>query len=127
LEGSVTAIFLQGTPPGAPPCASNPIGVDPPRYFEFSMLHEILHTMGFVPTCAPHTAPNHHVSDGRFNLMWSGNAPWMRTRPSRRSSAPRLPVSPSRRRDGERSGARRGGSSALDVARARSWSTRRSA
>jgi hypothetical protein len=82
LDGAVTAIFLRGTPPGAPPCASNALGLDPPGYFEFAMLHEIVHTMGFVPPCAPHITARSHVSDSRFDLMWTGDAPWGVNEPS---------------------------------------------
>ena len=85
-QGSVTVIYLRGTPPGSPPCASNPIGTDPPSYFDFAMLHEIVHTMGFVPRCAPHVTFQDHVSDSRFDLMWSGNEPWESSSPPRCSS-----------------------------------------
>lgn len=79
VRGSVAAMYLKGTPPGAPPCSSNRLGVAPPGYFEFGMLHEIIHTLGFVPSCALHALrdyPAGHVSDSPFDLMWSGNAPW---------------------------------------------------
>ena len=77
--GSVTAIYLQGTPPGSPPppaCNTNPIGGSPLGYIDFAMLHEIVHTMGFVPACAPHVTFQDHVSDSRYDLMWSGPLPW---------------------------------------------------
>jgi hypothetical protein len=79
FRGSFAALYLRGLPPGAPPCASNPLGVTPPGYFEFAMLHEIMHNLGFVPSCAPHAVrdfPAGHVSDSPFDLMWAGNAPW---------------------------------------------------
>lgn len=81
--GSVTAMYLKGTPPGAPPCSTNTLGVSPPGYFEFGMLHEIVHTMGFVPPCAPHVTLRDHVSDSTFDLMWAGNAPWGVDQPGR--------------------------------------------
>ncbi|MDQ6745559.1 MAG: hypothetical protein M3Z27_06060 [Actinomycetota bacterium] len=40
------------------------------------MLHEILHTLGFVPTCAPHFTRNGHVSDRATDLMYAGPLPW---------------------------------------------------
>jgi len=85
FRGSVAAIYLKGTPPGAPPCSSNPLGVDPPGYFEFGMLHELVHTLGFVPRCAPHARGDSdagHVSDSRHDLMWSGNEPWGTNEPA---------------------------------------------
>jgi hypothetical protein len=81
--GSVTAIYLQGTPPGAPGCATNPLGGSPPGYLEFAMLHEIVHTMGFVPSCAPHVTLVDHASDSRYDLMWAGNQPWGTNEPDK--------------------------------------------
>jgi hypothetical protein len=78
FRGAFGAMYLRGTPPGAS-CASNALGVTSPGYFEFGMLHEIVHTLGFVTTCAPHARgdyPAGHVSDSPFDLMWSGDAPW---------------------------------------------------
>ena len=40
------------------------------------MLHEVLHTMGFVPTCAPHHTRDGHVSDNPRDLMYAGDEPW---------------------------------------------------
>jgi hypothetical protein len=76
LPGNVAALYLLGEPPGAPPCSTNTLGARPPGYFEFAMVHEIMHTMGFVPTCAPHQTLRGHVSDSPRDLMWSGDAPW---------------------------------------------------
>jgi hypothetical protein len=79
FRGAFAALYLRGTPPGAPPCSSNPLGGSGPRYFEFAFIHEILHTLGFVSSCAPHARndyPAGHVSDGPFDLMWSGPEPW---------------------------------------------------
>ncbi len=75
FRGAVGAMYLKGTPPGAN-CASNPLGRTPPGYFEFGMLHEILHTLGMAPRCAPHVTRVDHVSDSPFDLMWAGDAPW---------------------------------------------------
>ena len=51
-------IYLRGTfeDPGVPPCASNSLAgaTDPPGYLEFATLHEMMHVLGIVPTCAPH-------------------------------------------------------------------------
>jgi hypothetical protein len=40
------------------------------------MLHELLHTIGFVPTCAPHFTRAGHVSDSNHDLMYAGDQPW---------------------------------------------------
>ena len=40
------------------------------------MIHEIMHTLGFVPTCAPHHTLAGHVSDDPRDLMYAGSAPW---------------------------------------------------
>lgn len=78
LPGRVAAEYLLGTPPGASPCAANPVGAsaDTPGYFDFAMLHEILHTLGFVASCAPHQTLRGHVSDSPNDLMYAGPLPW---------------------------------------------------
>ena len=78
LNGNVGAMYLKGEPPGAPACATNPLGasLEAPGYLDIAMLHEVMHTHGFVPTCAPHEHLGGHVSDSPNDLMWAGNAPW---------------------------------------------------
>lgn len=78
LPGRVAAMYLKGEPPGAPPCATNSLAGPgaPPGYFEFAMLHEILHTLGFAAACAPHHTLAGHVSDSPNDLMWAGDAAW---------------------------------------------------
>lgn len=80
LKGNVAALYLRGTFPNAstPPCASHAFAGpgEPPRYLEFAMLHEILHTMGYVATCAPHHTQRGHVSDDPTDLMYAGPLPW---------------------------------------------------
>ena len=70
-------LILRGTPSGSS-CALHLLGQDPPRYLEFATLHEIGHALGYVPSCAPHYTPNRgpHVSDSRFDLMYTGNQLW---------------------------------------------------
>jgi len=50
--------------------------VDDPRYLEFGMLHETLHSMGFVADCAPSHALAGHTADGPQDLMYSGPETW---------------------------------------------------
>lgn len=76
--GNVAAMYLFGRPPGAPPCASNALAASAsaPGYFEFGMLHEIVHTLGFVARCAPNQYRAGHTSDDPTDLMWAGELPW---------------------------------------------------
>ena len=78
LPGNVAALYLKGTPPEAIPCADNPFASDEdtPGYLEFAMLHEILHTMGFVAICAPNHTLGGHVSDSPSDLMYAGPETW---------------------------------------------------
>ena len=65
LPGKVAALYLGGRPAGAAPCSSNPIGaaLDAPGYVEYSLLHELLHTLGMVAAVAPH----HHAAGHSFD------------------------------------------------------------
>jgi Divergent InlB B-repeat domain len=47
----------------------------PPGYFDFGLLHELVHALGYVPSCAPHAAALEHVGDSPYDLMWGGG-PW---------------------------------------------------
>jgi hypothetical protein len=80
LIGHVAAMYLKGTfpDPNVPPCASNPVGAsaEVPGYIDFAMLHELLHSLGMVPSCAPHHALSGHTSDDPTDLMYAGPLPW---------------------------------------------------
>jgi hypothetical protein len=80
LYGTVAAIYLRGTPPGAPPCDSIAFtkSVESPGYREFSLIHEIMHTLGFVASCAPNydAASPGHVIDDPTDLMYAGPLLW---------------------------------------------------
>jgi hypothetical protein len=82
LIGNVAALYLRGTPPGASPCATSRFASSPasPGYVEFSMIHELMHSLGAVATCAPHFTAAGHVSDDPSDLMYAGSLPW---RPSK--------------------------------------------
>jgi hypothetical protein len=43
---------------------------------DFAVLHEILHAIGFVPSCAPNHTRDGHVSDSPRDLMYAGAEPW---------------------------------------------------
>ena len=76
--GNVAALYLRGTPPGVVPCATNQFAKPnkEPGYWEFSLLHEIFHTLGAVATCARHHTKEGHVSDDPRDLMYAGNRIW---------------------------------------------------
>jgi hypothetical protein len=78
LRGQVGAMYLKGEPPGSSPCWTNSLAAPgaEPGYMDIAMLHELVHTLGFVAECAPHHTLNGHASDSPNDLMWSGNAPW---------------------------------------------------
>ena len=78
LPGKVAALYLHGLPNSAFPCDRNqfaPAG-GVPRYWEFSWIHELVHTLGFVATCAPRHTRAGHVSAPTNDLMYAGDAPW---------------------------------------------------
>lgn len=80
LIGQVGAVYLQGTfaDEAIPDCGTNPIAATPqaPGYVSLSMLHEILHTMGIVPACAPHHTREGHSSDDPTDVMYAGDEAW---------------------------------------------------
>jgi List-Bact-rpt repeat protein len=75
------AMFVQGWPTNDPrPCRDAPgfgTGTDRPGYFEIGLLHEILHVIGFAPSCAPHVTNDiwrDHVNDSPTDLMYARDA-----------------------------------------------------
>lgn len=79
LPGTVAALYLDGFWDKQYACRNNPFAGpgDPPTYLEFAMLHEIMHTFGFVATCAPNEWRAGHVSDDADDLMWAGDGNWV--------------------------------------------------
>jgi hypothetical protein len=65
LVGRVGALYLNGAPPGAPACNTNVLGKPggPPGYLDYAMLHELVHTLGFVAEGATHHHSTGHVAD----------------------------------------------------------------
>jgi hypothetical protein len=78
LPGQVAAMYLRGRPPGAAPCETNPLAAPgaPPGYTDYAMLHELLHTLGAVPACAPRHHLAGHTSDRPDDIMWAGTGAW---------------------------------------------------
>lgn len=78
IPGSVGALYLHGLPNYPWPCDSNSFDGtgQTPTYLEFAMLHEIMHTLGFVASCAPNHHRSGHSSDDQNDLMWSGDGYW---------------------------------------------------
>jgi hypothetical protein len=46
------------------------------QLMDLAILHELMHTLGFVATCAPHFTRAGHVSDSPTDLMYAGNEDW---------------------------------------------------
>lgn len=74
LVGHVGALYLQGAYDGVV-CADDRFSGEGQtmEINEYKMLHEILHTLGFVPACAPHHTRRGHSSDSPTDLMWAGD------------------------------------------------------
>ena len=66
--------YLTGSDSRSGTRCTGSFGVSPPGYFDFGLLHELVHSLGYVPTCAPHAA-DQHVHDSPYDLMWGGS-PW---------------------------------------------------
>ena len=77
LSGNAVVMYLRGRPAGVM-CELNGFAAAsaPPTYWEYAMLHDILHGLGMVATCAPHHHLSGHVSDFANDLMWAGSQPW---------------------------------------------------
>lgn len=75
--GDVAALYLHGGPAGAAPCEASPVGATTaPGNREFTMLKELLRTLGFAASCAPHQLRAGHVSDSASDLLYDGPAAW---------------------------------------------------
>ncbi len=74
LPGNVAILYLRGTPSdGAVQCGENDFAadVDSPVFWEYVVVHEIVHTLGFVPECAPN-AMDAHIAGPPNDLMYEG-------------------------------------------------------
>lgn len=65
LVGQVGAMYLGGQIPGFAPCTDAPWGQPDlvPRYIEYAMLHELVHSLGVVDSAAPHEHSAGHAFD----------------------------------------------------------------
>lgn len=75
IEGNTAVLFLQGTPlDGAIQCGSNQFAADvnSPGFWEFVAVHELMHTLGAVPDCAPNETMSGHISGPANDLMYEG-------------------------------------------------------
>lgn len=75
IQGNVVAMYLRGLPGAPVPCDSNRFvaASAAPAYWEYAMLHDLLHGLGFVPACAPNHHRLGHVTAPNDDLMWAGD------------------------------------------------------
>ena len=71
VVGRVAAVYLKACPGSRLTDDEDSSG-----YWEFAMLHELLHGLGVVATCAPHHTLAGHTSDDPRDLMYAGALPW---------------------------------------------------
>ena len=76
LPGSVGAVYMRATYGSGLPCYDPSLSRQGLQLMDFAVLHEVLHTMGYVPTCARHHTRSGHVSDDPRDLMYAGDEPW---------------------------------------------------
>ena len=74
--GRTAALYLGGLDGTKTECRKESLSSWAPGYWEFGMLHELLHTLGFVPACARHDTGTGHVDDSRADLMYTGDLIW---------------------------------------------------
>lgn len=88
LPGQVAAMYLGGEIEGFPACDAAPWGEPDlaPRYIDYGMIHELVHSLGAVDLVAPHEHASGHAFDERSavpetDLMYSpreggSDPPW---------------------------------------------------
>ena len=76
LPGNVAAVYMRATFAAGFPCYQPAFSRAGLQIMDFAILHEVLHTMGFVPRCAPHHTRDGHVSDDPRDVMYAGDEPW---------------------------------------------------
>jgi Divergent InlB B-repeat domain len=76
----LAAMYLQARLTNGSQCGGIPgIGTSTgtPGYLEIALLHDVFHTLGFTPHCAPHQSQdgyNAHVNDSPTDLMYAPDA-----------------------------------------------------
>jgi hypothetical protein len=78
LPGIVGAVYMPATfwNTSGIPCYDPSRSLAGPQLMDLAILHELMHTLGFVPTCAPHHTRAGHVSDSPSDLMYAGDGRW---------------------------------------------------
>jgi hypothetical protein len=76
LPGTVSAVYMRATYGGGFLCYDPYLSRSGLQIMDFAILHETFHTMGFVPSCAPHHTQAGHVSDDPTDIMWAGVGSW---------------------------------------------------
>jgi List-Bact-rpt repeat protein len=76
LRGNVGALYLKARFGASFLCYTPAASRAGLQVMDLAILHEVMHTLGFVPTCAPHHTRAGHVSDSPTDLMYAGNEQW---------------------------------------------------
>ena len=76
LPGTVSAVYMRATYGGGFTCYDPFLSRTGLQIMDFAILHETFHTIGVVPTCAPHHTQAGHVSDDPTDIMWAGVGSW---------------------------------------------------
>jgi len=73
LQGTVSAMFLTAWPNGFD-CSSVffAASIDEPGRKDHIGIHEVLHSLGFVPSCSPNQGNGAHITDDVFDQMYVG-------------------------------------------------------
>lgn len=77
LPGTVAAVYMRATFGAGFLCYDPTRSRSGLQLMDLAVLHETLHTLGAVATCAPHHTRAGHVSDGPDDLMYAGDEPWV--------------------------------------------------
>jgi hypothetical protein len=77
-KSNFAVVLPRAKPQGAPECSTNSFAAPngAPGYLQFVAVHELLHVLGFVPSCATHSVGGGHVGDDPRDLMYAGPAAW---------------------------------------------------